>query len=434
MKPAVTALYLATFAAAVAAGVLWPDGLAQVDEGKRAGDDRMGKTVRPAPAGHRTVEDLLDLAAHAPGFHDEKAVKERAVQALKDWNPEELRRALEESLRDPNSLIYGSVEAKATGALMTALMSRDMDAFKDWFGAIRSEMAGHIMARLAAEACPVDRAEEWLAYSMQHPEAFLSFGRLQSNGVSGKALQAAALRGPAEMEALITVLGKAGVDFHTSDQEENFDLGRNMEFPPGFDFSALAKMPGGSRFWKGHLPAFVLGWLRQNPDEAFATMAAYDPFPGREPYFAFVPRSRPAPLPDGDLVAVLGNKIGTLDEIRRKAAIDQEADLLTADPKIYDRFTQALPDGASQRQAHEFAVRAVNTMGIEAVMPHLEALGTPEERVAFLEGMEVSGQLVGAHSGMTNGEEADLRGRLAEWRATPEQIEAIVNKIEKARP
>lgn len=417
----IAVLALGVFAGGVVAGALLHGGMGRGETAeaaaRRVGDRASGDAGRSARTGWG-VEDFL-ARIHEVG---ERPVTDDADlapegKALAEWSNGELARALDEAVTSPDAMLEKSATGAAVRALLRAWMLKDRAACLEWLQGMKSES---MRIDLAADLeWPAGSEEESLSFSLAHPEIYPHASRNRGRWIKG--LEAAARRGPEAVETHLAALHGAG-------QLTQAIWGIN--YPPGFDFATLAQGPEGRRLWQLGRTEVMLGWLKQDREAAFQAVVDYT----HEKSWFTLERGlvvQNGKQPDPELAGWLAGKLSEFDEKQRAPVIQAEAEALRADPAALASFAAGL-SAEDRRGVDEYAVRAIHLIGPEAALAHLEMLGTPAERIAFLEKATVIHRMGDWQRDEKFGEEQQpaFRKTLESWGATPEQAGRIMKRLE----
>ncbi len=256
------------------------------------------------------------------------------------------------------------------------------------------------LAGTLSNAWPPDRAEEGLQFVIENRPFFSHWG-IMYHDVVGKALTSAARGGPAAVRAMLVTLKE-------HDLEARYC--RNIEFPRGFDFRALAESP--ECLEEGfHIHA----WIEAEPDGAFEALVSERRLNDAIP-FETILRTNGTEVHPADRAEWLASRIATLDDSQRTRI----ADTLRQSPEVLGTFAKALRDPAERLAFSETASEALASPGnLSDYIEFLEAAGPPAERIDLLEVM--SPHIVRRF-------ESTLRERMTEWGAPPERIDSISSR------
>jgi hypothetical protein len=215
-------------------------------------------------------------------------------------------------------------------------------------------------------------------------------------------------------------------------RENHVELSGIVDFPEGFDFKKLVASPEVAAMWNQRsrtIPILFNQWWRQNRDEAFDTLLArgreLKSLPG-EYFYIFTSSS----LTPEDAAWFVG-KMTALEPEERHALLTENGMLSGSYPDALDLLIAAAHDPEDLRTLHEIGAGAMAFTGVERALPHLETLGDPAARVAFLESLPEPSKDRPPTMGTAEKEKSLvlLRAKLSEWHATPEQIEKIARTL-----
>ncbi len=345
-------------------------------------------------------------------------------EELKAWSDEELRAALDGALADASSALSNGRASTVIGWLIQEWMSRDPDAVVAWFEGLGAESKKRRLASWLGAHWPKERGEDGLALVIRNREFFDPPGAISSWAFVQLAIESAAQRGPAALDAVLAQLRIQKLDPR---------YGNPGSFPKGFDFSALAASPAAAAFLAEGNAFFAGEWMKEDPEEAFeyfkATLTLEDRNGVGKLFDDVLPRS-------GDLdpdaatgrAEWLASKLNTIEPAdRRKIALDT-VKALWEHPAVAGGFVAALEDPDDRLEASRVAATSVFERGIEPAMEFFEATGDAR-RLELLETATI-GQPEWK-TWMREKDERLLRERLAAWNASQERIDAIVRSMKE---
>ena len=180
---------------------------------------------------------------------------------LVGWTDDEVRAALEESLRTPECVMENGGRTGLPGMLLRTWMDRDLDAAAAWLESLKSSSSADLFLAMSHH-WPEARAAEGLEY----------FLRLHQNlssdagwSIITKSLRQQAANGPQAVGALLGRL---------LDQNVGLQFGNPLGLPAGFDFAALAKHEAFARLPDcGLTQSLLTEWAHQDHDGVFDWIA-----------------------------------------------------------------------------------------------------------------------------------------------------------------
>jgi hypothetical protein len=346
------------------------------------------------------------------------------AEDLKAWSDEELRTALDDALLDPSGALPNGKANTVIGWLIEEWMSRDPDSVVAWFEGLGSESKKRRMASLLGAYWPQDRGEEGLALVIRNREFFDPPGAINSWAFVQLAIESAAQRGPAEVEAVLAQLRAHKLDPR---------YGNPGSFPKGFDFAALAESPAAAAFLAEGNAFFAGHWMKEDPEGAFdffkAGLTLEDRNGVGKLFYDILPKAGDV---DPDAAAAraewLASRLDTFEPgDRRKIAIDA-VKALGDHPAVAGGFVAALEDRDDQSEASRAAATRLFERGFDPAMEFFEATGDAR-RLELLE--EATLGRPEWKTWLRERDERRLRERLAAWGAPHERIDAIVRSMKE---
>ena len=358
-----------------------------------------------------------------------KASMERAAKArqkghtgltdqLADWSTEEIRAALEESVKSPDALFQMTLGARVEDALLAEWMRRDFDGAIGWFEALGSDYVKQRMLPALSQHWPKERGQEAIDFALRYRglHGWNSPGRFFSTGVSK-----AAEGGPAAVNEVLRRLRENGVEMSEV---------RELEFPAGFDFRTFI---GGKEF--AHLKenrrgfAFAEAWSFQDPEGACRWLKEEGGgIPALISLAAWEDDGSAAPR-----LRWLGGELSNWsekeqDEFFRQGALRQ----LFRDPDAQITMAEGAKDPAMAERIRKMGIQAMDEGAVGPGLRVLVSIPDPARRIELL--MEVepktdSGNQMAERLYPQN--EITLRAKLREWNATEAQTETILERFGK---
>lgn len=331
------------------------------------------------------------------------------AELLAGWTDEEIRAALEESLRTPECVMENGGQTGLPGMLLRTWMDRDLDAAAAWFESLKSSSKGELFMALSHH-WPEARAAEGLEF----------FLRLNQNlsSVSGwsiitKALRQQAANGPQAMGALLGRL---------LDQNVGLQFGNPLDLPKGFDFAALAKHEAFARLPDcGLTQSLLTEWSHQDPDGNFDWIAREGKWKQVGGLLNDPTGSKP------EILAWLAGRIARLDASARESLFEG-ADFKQVKPAKLVTFANALQNPELAERVKCEGIRSIFAGNVKRVLPLLEAVSEPSRRLEILATMEpppVSGRSVRFDDASVR----ILNNKLREWGADEAKAAAIIEHL-----
>jgi hypothetical protein len=371
------------------------------------------RLARETPQPRATRDELLQLARAVvekwtqPGF-------DPVVEELADWTDAEIRDALNESLTDPHAALTGWAGNELGVKLLGEWVKRDFAAALAWFEALDSRAVKARLAGTLSDRWPRDKAENGLEFLRANRDLFTSASQ---KSLLLKAMDDRTKRGPAAVEDLLRVL-----------REEKFDpeFGKDFHFPPGFDFQTLMR---GEEVGKlspaGVLSTILRAWCDVDREQAFdwllenhgaaGPVTLVDNYEG-----SFNGRAR-----------WLGGKFQELDASQRTEFLNSMLATWFSNADNTAGFVAGISDPSVRAEVANVMPQLVFAGKASQAMPLLEAIPDPARRIQILETATPAELLVKAPDlrffGATD--EALLREKLAEWKASETQIDAIISRF-----
>jgi len=351
---------------------------------------------------------------------------------LSAWSPQELRSALDAALGPDMTTMSQKEWYQLVGLLLEEWASRDFDAVVGWFEAMPSAEMKRRIDGVLGGVWPVERGDEALDFVIRNGLNNTVRGGISYPIFLSKAMSAAAGKGP---EAVAQVVAKAAAH----GMESRYS--REVQFPVGFDFAALATQPElADLVAKGHL-FFAGEWAARDLKAAFEHLVVE---PGRvdEAILSSLLSEAMVRHERGDSALLLESYAWLAG---RTSAMDPETAAKLADSLIADhRFAQSsavelgsfvgnLPDPELRKKAARQAAGQVLqwNLGAGQVIEFLKRSGPPEERLETLRAVMV-GNPSRRSSGLMPRDEALLRQHLTDWGVAANQADQLVNDIKTA--
>ncbi|RYD46395.1 MAG: hypothetical protein EOP85_07525 [Verrucomicrobiaceae bacterium] len=362
---------------------------------------------------HEFMDELRGYSAAMknPGFSPMEEV-------LSGWSDEEIIAALEESIKDPARHGVPGDEENVTLFLLQEWMKRDLDSSTRWLTGLDSTMLKGQLAFAVAQAWPPERAAEGLAFRLKNQEMFSSFLVDHGAPLLAKAMDSAMADGPAAVNSVMQLAREHGLD----------DFKVLPEFPPGFDFQALAA--GGelkAAVEKDSGNPVILAWAKQDRDAAYQW--TLENAGAGHVHAQLLGRKDGKLSGDIDWAAerYVEMGVGQREEFMKSAGNFLGPSLLEI-----PYFSAAIKDPALQEELRLQGVQGifVNRMGaMPTVETLLDELGPPERRLEILENIERQSLPDGVRSAPLD--EGRLRTIMGEWTTDQKRIDRIIDHLKQ---
>jgi hypothetical protein len=345
-----------------------------------------------------------------------------------EWSDEELRAAMDLAVKDPGMALGMSSESQVLAALFEESLKRDFDGAIDWFEGLVADAVKRNLGPTLAVNWPEERAAEGLEYVIANRDFFETGGGTSSGPIIKDAIEAAAKRGAAELDALFGKLRENQLDPRYAD---------GWEFPENFDFKGL--MEGGETRLlaeKGNL--FFAGiWMRRDREAAFGSLvmdglAKQRKLPNL--FYDLLPTNGEALIGAAwERARWLGGKLGELPDQRQEVGEKVIRDLVRSPAAMAD-FTQALADESDRLALSTEAMRRMVDKGPEQMLEFLAGVDQGELGMELLRTIDVlSPDFIGRKWRLDEALEAMLRKKLTAWEIAETRADEIVENL-KSRP
>lgn len=331
---------------------------------------------------------------------------------LADWSIEDIRKALDASLKDPDCVLGDN--SLAVDTLFAELMKRDIELAVRWFDGISIDAMKRRMALSVSHRWPAEQAARGLDFVLSHRDLF---GTASPWSILVKDMEAQAKQGPAALGDLLK---------RFSNEKLDLGFGNNVTLPADFDFAKFVTTEGFQIQKDTPLMAVMLsGWIDRDKEAAFDWFQANG---NSEKLPEMITRD---PAKRSGQLEWLGGKLSSLDEDQASKLFDAISVRLNSDP----RSAAALAKGIQNPQLREKAIclsaRAIFIGDVEFSISQLEGISDPGRRVEFLATTVPSPSAYSAYGRhpVSDGDLALLRGKLAEWGANESQTESILKKV-----
>ncbi len=369
--------------------------------------------VQPTPRPTWTTGDFLasarkqSLQAKQPGFNP-------LAEKLADWTDEEIIAALNASLHDPDFALPSGAASGLDGLLLGEWMQRDLDAAIAWFDRLESVSTKSRLASALSYRWPADKSEQGLAFVLANR---VLFPETTAWSILTKVLEGRAKQGPAAVENFLRTLREEKIEFSSE---------APGHFPDHFDFATLANGDEFQQLWEsGDAKPLILAWHSQNRDQAFDWLVENH---GVKSLAAI------ASLADGDVLGNakwLGGKVEALDAKQRGEFLEEMRETWTVHPTNLVAFAEGIADPGVLAEARLLGVQSVFAGQTHQMMPLLESIEDPAERIAILENARPSALFsrYPDYRRFDVSNESFLRRKLAEWHASDARIESIISRF-----
>ena len=378
------------------------------------------KTSQPQERQPRSYDNFL------------KAMRERSAAdsdplagELSGWSDVEIRAALEESLKDPDSSQLSSSASRLANLLFAEWMKRDFDSAFGWFTGLEVEAIQIRMAFVLGNRWPEERAEEGLAFLRSHRRLFS--GSLSSGGrllVIG--LGAEAKKGWKPMADMLAQLQNEKIRLYPGAMGL---VGRPFPLPEGFDFPSFVASEQFQKLWDGHQAySFLNTWRDRDRDQVFDWLLSKHGTEGLDALEAPEgPRQRK------DHMEWLAGKLDKLEPAERLKFVGEMTAGLVRAPDMIVEFAAGVKDPELSLKIREQAVQSIYNGETPQAMPLFDNWGDPAGRIALLMNAKQKTFVESADgtpaSPFGKADEVLLRRKLAEWNATDQQIETIIGRF-----
>lgn len=344
------------------------------------------------------------------------------AKELAGWTPEELKTALEAGLVDPDCVLPGGPARKLAEKLMEAWMKRDAAGAIAWFATHTGGPQREWLVDVLGANWPHGVEEQGISFILTERELFEDG---PAENIFAKVMEDRARNGPAALEALLVRM-REGMP---SQYWPGGLLDLPLDFPAGFDFrSLLASGECREVFDTGRARGLRGAWLKQDREGLYEFISREQGAVGIAGMFG-----RGTIGTDADW-KWLGGKYEALPAPDR-AVFFKEVEGYRGYIARAAVLAEGIHDPMVREEVAGLSIRWIRAGRLVVGLPLLESLPDPARRVHLLETAEPSG-IGGAapfSSGFDDEAENDLRGKLAEWHATPAQADAIIAKFKKPR-
>ena len=377
------------------------------------------RTEADRPKG--TKDDLLKLTrgGHWSGMKHPLAAK------LTDWSTEEIRAALEKSLKMPECRMPGDPANKLPDILMAAWIERDFTAARVWFETLPPGKTKEQMAKSLAMHWPREKGGEALDYLLANREVMKD----ASFWLVTNATQHAVDQGAAALVPFMSRLRETGFEYPNT-AGGGFPMA--VEYPADFDFAVLMASDEFKSLPKEHpdnirtLSQMLLSqwhirdrdaayqWILENYGVSHLKILAWNHQVDLEPNQRWL--------------AAKADALSPADKETFRAGV---MSTWVLQPDRLLPFIQATKDPALVNAARDCGVQAIFYGNTHRALPAFDGMDS-EARLQLLEQAELNEEIARDRPGyrkFDDADEAQLRKKLAEWNASPERTEAIVSRF-----
>jgi len=347
------------------------------------------------------------------------------ARELAEWTDEELKATLKASLVHPDCLLPGD-GASIPRLLLAEWLRRDFGAALAWVDGLEPGKSAELMIKALAIHWPEERGEEGFNYLLANRE------RLSRSGVFlvMNALQGRVNEGAAATVDFVRRLREEGLEFPDAISGGRFPAG--IMYPPGFDFPALV---ASEEFAHLEVPDEFRGvssaemilreWHLQDREAAAAW--AMEKF-GMEGLGKIAMNHKMDPAAN---LAWVAGKVEAMDGAGRSEFIGTVLEEWAKSPDRLRHFSAGLSDPVLLDEVHRVGVQSLFGGIKYGAIPFLEDMN-PARRIELMENAEPGGEFSGNNQHwrhFTATDESLLRNKLAEWRASDEQIDRIISRF-----
>ncbi|RYD20950.1 MAG: hypothetical protein EOP88_13135 [Verrucomicrobiaceae bacterium] len=332
------------------------------------------------------------------------------AEEMEKWTDEEIRSALQESLRNRDFLMDSKSARSIASGLLKEWMKRDCAAASEFFLTIPAPIRNGAMTYSFSVAWPAEHAAEGLAFVKANPQVFEGASPWS---ILSKNIEARAAGGAASVVGLLGELREAKLDLAFENP---------VKLPEGFDFGTLMKSPEMEELTrKNQAKFFVRAWCTQDREACFDWMVEKGNLQDLPNLIAFSPDH-------AEGLRWVGSKYETMDPSAR----DKIArGIRIGNTEVVQKMAEGMADVEVAGGLRAIGGEWVFAGAVPAAMQVLEGIPDPARRLQVLE--EVEQAKMRSVRPMSRGDAQIFRKYLQEWNATPEQIEAIVTKFQRPK-
>ncbi len=333
-----------------------------------------------------------------------------SMSALLDaWTDEEIRGLLDEALLDPSTLTRDGSIAEM---ILKEYMQRDLNAALDWFGDVPPIHQANLLPALC-QAWPAARVTEGVQFIFGNKKLFAG-AEAPAWSIISKAIALKAEQGPGSVVAFINEMNQEGLNLHFQN---------TINYPQGFDFAGLLGTEAfGAPVLQELRQSALTAWRAQNRDAAFDWI-----------------------LENGSATDL--HSLSVYQEDTSMEQVDwlvRNLDRTNPEQRailMEDKFNEWMGIRSDALRWIEQArtpelkeeIRTVAAQGLYFARPHpaLEVIGAipmPEERLRFMETLQISAIPRGKVVPLKAENETIIRAKLIEWGADSARAEMIINR------
>lgn len=381
--------------------------------------------TRPASISEKRVRELEkprrlsreEMISHAnewieksrkPGFDPGSPFSD----LLADWSIEDIRKALDASLKDPDCVLGDN--SLAVDTLFAELMKRDIELAVRWFDGISIDAMRRRMALSVSHRWPAEHAARGLDFVLSHRDLF---GTASPWSILVKNMEAQAKQGPAALGDLLKRFSAEKLDL---------GFGNNVTLPADFDFAKFVTTEGFQIQKNTPLMAVMLsGWIDRDKEAAFDWFQANGNLEKLPEMISRDPAKRAGQF------EWLGAKLSSLEGDQAARLFDAMSVRLNSDPRAAAALAKGIQDPQLREKAIFISARLVFIGDLKFALTELEGISDPGRRVDFLASIPTSppAQVFFGRRPVSEDDLALLRGKLAEWGANESQTESILKKV-----
>lgn len=332
------------------------------------------------------------------------------AEEMEKWTDDEIRSALQESLRNRDFLMDSKNARSMASGLLKEWMKRDCAAASGFFLTIPAPIRNGAMTYSLSMAWPAEHAAEGLAFVKANPQVFEGASPWS---ILSKNIEARAAGGA---DSVIKLLGEL--------REAKLDLAfeNPVKMPEGFDFGALMKSPEMEELSKkGQAKFFVRAWCTQDREACFDWMVEKGNLQDLPNLIAFSPDH-------AEGLRWVGSKYETMDAAGREKVA---GGIRMGNSEVVRKMAEGMTDAEQADGLRSIAVKWIMAGPVSEAMGVLGSISDPVRRLQVLEDAGPD-QLRGDRP-LSPANAQVLRNHLEKWNATPEQVEAILSKFQPVK-
>lgn len=330
-------------------------------------------------------------------------------ELLADWTDEEIRQALNETLKDPDTLIRNGGTA---GLLLREYVERDFDAALEWFSGLPTIHQANLFATLS-HAWPENRAMEGLAFIREHKELFASVSASPWS-ILVKSIAETAAGGP---EAVVAFLRQMQVEGFS------LDFGNPIAFPQNFDFQGLLGSADFQSLQLGEMKRSIFVAWRDRDRDAALDWVLQEGTPGDlRALTDYSPDQAP------DTLSWLVTNLDRTTPEQRTPLIEQMTYRWMEDGNDAVRWIESASTSDLKTEIRVAATQGFFSGRAFRAIKVVETIPEVEDRLRFLESLTPTTVIRNRAQPLNAENEAVLRRKLEEWKTAPERLESILDR------